>query len=135
MALRSLASSVLRLRRPLATSTSVPAIQTAAPPPTINTTTGTTTRSYWQEVVRGTTDPRDGRNRYEDPENSAARSNRAQNAEGLLRRASRYRYYEKPWMKKKRLANEQKYRNQKRGVDELVTYIKFVQENTPDRKE
>ena len=130
MALRSLASSVLRLRRPLATSTStsVPAIrQTAAPT--------TTTRSYWQEVVRGTTDPRDGRNRYEDPENSATRSSRAQNAEGRLRRASRYRYYEKPWMKKKRLANAQKYRNQKRGVDELVTYIRFVQQNTPDRKE
>ena len=133
MALRSLASSIIRLRRPLATSTSVPAIPTSTPhAPTI---TATTTRSYWQEVVRGTTDPRDGRNRYEDPENSAARSNRAQNAEGLLRRASRYRYYEKPWMKKKRLANEQKYRNQKRGVDELVTYIRFVQENTPDRKE
>lgn len=130
MALRSLASSVLRLRRPLATSTSVPAIQTAAPP-----TTATTTRSYWQEVVRGTTDPRDGRNRYEDPENSATRSGRAQNAEGRLRRASRYRFYEKPWMKKKRLANAQKYRNQKRGVDELVTYIRFVQQNTPDRKE
>ena len=128
MALRSLASSVLRLRRPLGTSTSVPAIQTAAP-------TSTTTRSYWQEVVRGTTDPRDGRNRYEDPENSATRSSRAQNAEGRLRRASRYRYYEKPWMKKKRLANAQKYRNQKRGVDELVTYIRFVQQNTPDRKE
>ena len=133
MALRSLASSVLRLRRPLATSTStcVPAIQTSAPP----TTATTTTRSYWQEVVRGTTDPRDGRNRYEDPENSATRSSRAQNAEGRLRRASRYRYYEKPWMKKKRLANAQKYRNQKRGVDELVTYIRFVQQNTPDRKE
>ena len=131
MALR-LVSSVLRrplgatiIPRPFAAAASTSA--TAIEPIT-------TTRSYWQEVVRGTVDPRDGRNRYEDPENATQRSGRAQNAEGLLRRAGRYRRYEKPWMKKKRLANERAYRNQKRGVDELKMYIQYVQENTPARK-
>ena len=138
MALRGLVSSVLR--RPLGATIPSPfaaASTTAATTigPTTSSTTTTTTRSYWQEVVRGTVDPRDGRNRYEDPENAAQRSGRAQNAEGLLRRAGRYRRYEKPWMKKKRLANERAYRNQKRGVDELKMYIQFVQQNTPDKKE
>lgn len=134
MALRGLVSSVLR--RPLGATISSPfaATSTAAAASASEPIT-TTTRSYWQEVVRGTIDPRDGRNRYEDPENAANRSGRAQNAEGLLRRAGRYRRYEKPWMKKKRLANERAYRNQKRGVDELKMYIQFVQQNTPDRKE
>ena len=143
MALRGLVSSVLR--RPLGATIPSPfaAVSTtaaAAPAtttigPITSSTTTTATRSYWQEVVRGTVDPRDGRNRYEDPENAAQRSGRAQNAEGLLRRAGRYRRYEKPWMKKKRLANERAYRNQKRGVDELKMYIQFVQQNTPDKKE
>jgi len=92
-------------------------------------------RSYWQEVVRGTIDPATSTNRYEDPENSAQRSARAQNAEGLLRRQSRYRRYEKPWMRKKRLANERRFRNQRRGVEELTMYIRFVQEHSADRKE
>ena len=138
MALRGLVSSVLR--RPLGATIPSPlaaASTTAATTigPTTSSTTTTAARSYWQEVVRGTVDPRDGRNRYEDPENAAQRSGRAQNAEGLLRRAGRYRRYEKPWMKKKRLANERAYRNQKRGVDELKMYIQFVQQNTPDKKE
>mmetsp|Transcript_33055 Transcript_33055/g.97523 ORF Transcript_33055/g.97523 Transcript_33055/m.97523 type:complete len:151 (-) Transcript_33055:241-693(-) len=150
MALRGIVSSVLR--RPLAgccvpsalPSPNVGVLATAAScatiprqpqqPPTATATT-TTIRSYWQEVVRGTTDPRDNRNRYEDPDQAAQRSGRAQNSEGLLRRAVRYRRYEKPWMTKKRLANDRAFRNQKRGVDELKMYIQFVQQHTPDGKE
>lgn len=133
MALRGLVSSVLR--RPLGATIPRPFPATSTAAVSASEPITTPTRSYWQEVVRGTIDPRDGRNRYEDPENAANRSGRAQNAEGLLRRAGRYRRYEKPWMKKKRLANERAYRNQKRGVDELKMYIQFVQQNTPDRKE
>lgn len=133
MAFRGLVSSVLR--RPLGATIPSPFAASTTAAATIEPiSTTTSTRSYWQEVVRGTVDPRDGRNRYEDPENATQRSGRAQNAEGLLRRAGRYRRYEKPWMKKKRLANERAYRNQKRGVDELKMYIQFVQQNTPDKK-
>lgn len=49
---------------------------------TATTTSGSSRRYYWQEVVRGTIDRRDGRNRYEDPEAAAQRSARAQSAEG-----------------------------------------------------
>lgn len=40
-------------------------------------------RTYWQEVIRVTPDPRrPGKQTYEDPEMAANRSARAQNAEG-----------------------------------------------------
>ena len=50
-------------------------------------------RHYWQEVVRGTTDRRDGRNRYEDPEAAAQRSARSQNAEGEFIEHTMYSFF------------------------------------------
>mmetsp|Transcript_9110 Transcript_9110/g.10644 ORF Transcript_9110/g.10644 Transcript_9110/m.10644 type:complete len:124 (-) Transcript_9110:407-778(-) len=93
------------------------------------TTNITPFRTYWQEVIRVTPDPRrPGKQTYEDPEMAANRSARAQNAEGLLRRQSKYLQYEKPWMKRKRLKAQRVYRAKERTVSELKAYVKFLQD-------
>mmetsp|Transcript_22646 Transcript_22646/g.31960 ORF Transcript_22646/g.31960 Transcript_22646/m.31960 type:complete len:145 (+) Transcript_22646:144-578(+) len=85
-------------------------------------------RSYWQEIVRVSLDPKDpSKQKYEDPELATKRSSRAQSAEGLQRRGFKYLRYEKPWMKKKRLKQERIYKTKVKGVEELQMYIKFVQ--------
>ena len=120
MALRSVLSLA---RRPLwAAAAPAPAPAPAAVP-------ALQCRTYWQEVVRTKVDRGGGgRTRYEDPEQASMRSRRASKSEGLLRRRFRYVRYEKPWMKKKRLAGLRAYRVKERGVAELKMYIKFMQE-------
>jgi hypothetical protein len=58
----------------------------------------------------------------------AMRSSRAQNAEGLLRRKAKFYYYEKPWMERKKLKMVRKYRSMERGVNDLKSYVKFIQD-------
>jgi hypothetical protein len=58
----------------------------------------------------------------------ALRSSRAQSAEGLLRRRSKYLRYEKPWMKRKKLKMVTKYKSMEKGVNDLKLYVKYIQE-------
>ena len=89
----------------------------------------TATRSYWREVLRYSANPKNPKQvKFEDPENMALRSARAQNAEGLLRRQNNYLRYEKPWMKRKNLKMAIKYRRMERGVNDLKAYVKYVQD-------
>ena len=48
---------------------------------------------------------------------------------GLLRRVSNNRRYEKPWMKKKRLKNERIYKSKIGAVNQLKSYVKFLQDH------
>ena len=45
------------------------------------------------------------------------------------------RYYEKPWMRRRRIADEKIYKSKKKGVDELLKYIKFTKEAREARDE
>lgn len=38
------------------------------------------------------------------------------------------REYEKPWMRRRRIADQKIYRSKKKVVDELLNYIKFTKE-------
>lgn len=85
------------------------------------------TRQYWREVLRHKPDPKNpGRFKFEDPEQMAQRSGRAQNAEGLLARARKYQRYEKPWMKRKRLKEKKIYNSMNRAVKNLTSYVHYV---------
>lgn len=93
------------------------------------TTTLTSTRSYWREVLRYTPNPKNpSQVQCEDPNLMALRSSRAQSAEGLLRRRSKYLRYEKPWMKRKKLKMVTKYKSMEKGVNDLKLYVKYIQE-------
>ena len=48
---------------------------------------------------------------------------------GKNSRASKYEYYEKPWMRRKRIKNEVVYRANKQKVDDLTRWIIFRQQN------
>ena len=48
---------------------------------------------------------------------------------GINRRRFKYRFYEKPWMKRKRLKNEVIYKANKQKVDDLTRWIVFRQQN------
>lgn len=88
----------------------------------------TQTRQYWREVLRSKPNPKDRTLvSYEDPSEMALRSARAQNAEGLLQRQNKFRNYEKPWMKRKRLKAARKYRGMNAKVQHLKVYVKYVQ--------
>lgn len=43
--------------------------------------------------------------------------------------------YEKPWMRRRRIADEKIYRSKKKAVNELVNYIKFVKDAREARDE
>jgi len=91
------------------------------------------TRSVWQEVLRAIRDPNDPTKiRFEDPEVMANRSGVAQSAEGLLKR--RKRYYEKPWMKRKRLKEMRAYNGKRRIVNDLTNYIQFQRDYFDKKK-
>lgn len=45
------------------------------------------------------------------------------------------REYEKPWMRRRRIADEKIYKSKKKGVDELLKYIKFTKEAREARDE
>lgn len=45
------------------------------------------------------------------------------------------REYEKPWMRRRRIADEKIYRSKKKGVDELLNYLKFVRDAKEAREE
>ena len=98
--------------------------------PSTNTTTfSILTRSYWREVLRSKPNPKNpSQIKFEDPSIMAMRSSRAQNAEGLLRRKSKFFRYEKPHMKRKKLKMARKYRSMERGVNDLKNYVKYIQE-------
>ncbi len=64
--------------------------------------------------------------KYEDPEFLAVRSARAQNAEGLFKRKKRYMFYEKPWMKRKKLKMDKKYKAMNRGIQNLTAYVHYI---------
>ena len=46
-----------------------------------------------------------------------------------LRRRVKFVRHEKEWMKRKRLKAERRYFRLQEGIEELKTYIKFIQEN------
>ena len=48
---------------------------------------------------------------------------------GLIHRKNKHLFYEKPWMKRKRLKAQKKYRALERPVRELEMYIKFLQDS------
>jgi len=99
---------------------------------TTNTTTSNTNntiRTYWREVLRQSPNPKNPTQiKFEDPSIMAMRSSRSQNAEGLLRRKSKFYYYEKPWMARKKLKMVRKYRSMERGVNDLKSYVKYIQD-------
>jgi len=96
---------------------------------TTNTTFSILNRSYWREVLRSKVNPKNpSQIKFEDPSIMAMRSSRAQNAEGLLRRKSKFYRYEKPWMTRKKLKMARKYRSMERGVNDLKNYVKYIQE-------
>lgn len=43
--------------------------------------------------------------------------------------------YEKPWMRRRRIADDKIYRSKKKGVNELLNYIKFTKEAREARDE
>lgn len=45
------------------------------------------------------------------------------------------RMYEKPWMRRRRIADDKIYRSKKKGVNELLNYIKFTKEAREARDE
>uniref|UniRef100_A0A7S2EV25 Uncharacterized protein n=1 Tax=Trieres chinensis TaxID=1514140 RepID=A0A7S2EV25_TRICV len=96
------------------------------------------TRTYWRDDLRYTMksdpdSPRGLRITYENIDYTMERRARAQKAEGRLGRKEFYQgnkpRYEKPWQKKKRLRNERLYKSKETKVNELKTYIKFLQEH------
>lgn len=94
-----------------------------------NHTSNKNTRHYWREVIRYSPHPQSpSLITFEDPTIMAMRSARAQSAEGLLRRKSKYIRYEKPWMERKRMKMVRKYKAMERGVNDLKAYVKFVED-------
>ena len=90
-------------------------------------------RGYWQEVIRVKRDRRDGNKlKHEDPERVVKRfqeQRRGSDGEGLLDLHMYNDRHEKPWMKKKRLAEKRRYDFDKNHVMDLAKYIQFVQDN------
>ena len=87
-------------------------------------------RAYWQEIIRIRKD-KDGKQRHEDPAKVIRRfqEQRRSDGEALLDLHFYNDRHEKAWMKRKRLAEKRRYDFDKKHVNELVSYIKFVQEN------
>eukprot|EP01082_Thalassiosira_pseudonana_P007487 g6548.t1 g6548 contig23:717965-718530(-) len=93
-------------------------------------------RSVWQEVIRQvpSEDPnKAGSMTFEDPDLADMRMGRANRAEAPLRRRTKFVRHEKGWMQRKRLKMERRYLRLQEGVEEMKNYIKFKQDNRPER--
>ena len=88
-------------------------------------------RAYWQEVIRVRRDKKTGKFKHEDPERVVKRfqEQRRSDGESLLDLHNYNDKHEKPWMKKKRLAEKRRYEFDKKHVMDLAKYIQFVQDN------
>ena len=87
-------------------------------------------RAYWQEVVMRKRGP-DGKYKYEDPALVSRRFQDARRADGeyLLEVHLWNDRHEKPWMRKKRMAEKKRYDFDKKHVLDLAKYIHFVKDN------
>merc|ERR1719223_214377 len=85
-------------------------------------------RTYWCEFVQNFRNKK-GKMVYEDPMKTYARLHRTDNSEGVSQRLKKYQFYEKPWMKRKRIKNERAYRTDKNKVEDLRRWIVFRQQN------
>eukprot|EP01083_Nonionella_stella_P055471 146333_1 len=91
--------------------------------------TQTQNRSYWREVLRSKANPEDpSKIEYEDLELMAARVGRAQQSERILNRARKYDFYEKPWMTTQKRKQAKLYNRDKRVVEDMKRYVKYVME-------
>jgi hypothetical protein len=86
-------------------------------------------RTQWfQDEVRSHRDPVTGKWRYEEPTMTIQRFR-------FMKTRKAPREYEKPWMRRRRIADEKIYKSKKKGVDELLKYIKFTKEAREARDE
>jgi len=115
-------------------------------------------RTQWfQDEVRSHRDPVTGKWRYEEPTMTIQRFRIMKTSaylvtlscgvcdeivyspdllpshDVLLEKAPRE--YEKPWMRRRRIADEKIYKSKKKGVNELLKYIKFTKEAREARDE
>lgn len=58
----------------------------------------------------------------------AARVGRAQQSERILNRARKYDFYEKPWMTTQKRKQAKLYNRDKRVVEDMKRYVKYVME-------
>jgi len=97
--------------------------------PSISTIQQTQQRCYWQEVLRYKPNPENpSKIEYEDIELMAARVGRAQQSERILNRARKYQFYEKPWMTTQKNKKAKIYNRDKRVVEDMKRYVKYVME-------
>jgi hypothetical protein len=54
---------------------------------------------------------------------------------GFVAYQAKFLYYEKPWMKRKRLKQQRIYQRKKQGVDNLIKYIHYVQDKEKEKGE
>jgi len=105
---------------------------------TTTTTTATTSSSlgavqqqrwYWQEFNRPKTNPQTGKVEYEQPSAMARRFYDDPNIDPF---EARYLEYEKPWMARKRKKKQKVYRRDRKIVNELTNYIRYINKHKDD---